>query len=441
MKKVLTALLLSMVCFCICAGENWRQGPDSRWLVKLEPALEKAKRENKFVFILQTGSDWCGFCVALYKRVFTQKAFSDLAKKHLVLVYLDFPRKAEMPQEQKDYNRSIVRKYRFPGGYPQAVVLNSDGKKVASCSGYSAEALYVSRLYQQLKLEGCPKFPARVELFVSGSRKFSAKGRKKARDRKCQNASGKAQVEIIGWGTSPDAVDRPFSAAEKIAVAPGKRVFFKVRYDLPKNCQAELSITDSDDNKWHGEKRVNRSGTYIFSTVAPDRKGAWASFSNGFKVRITPAGAKSRGAQGTLLCSIDLDMSLLSEKEREALTRRHNKTRAKFQNSRFEIVGWGYNRNADQKYTPGETIRVERRKMVCLKIRYNLPGKAAIKAKLPRVYGGYSTPVLSPASGEIIRYFQFFRKGKTDKMLISIRPRNSEFFEDMFTVPCDIICE
>ena len=115
-------------------------------------------------------------------------------------------------------------------------------------------------------------------------------------------------------------------------------MFFKVRYDLPQNCQAELSITDSDDNKWHGEKRVNRSGTYIFSTVAPDRKGAWASFSNGFKVRITPAGTNRRIAQGTLLCSIDLDMSLLSEKEREALTRRQNNTRAKFQKSRFEIA-------------------------------------------------------------------------------------------------------
>ena len=128
MKKMLLLLLLFAVSLgFVHASDGWRKGPDARWHIKLESALEQAKRENKFVYVLNTGSDWCGFCKALLKEVLTTDYFSELVRKHIVPVYLDSPsQRIFMPQEQRDYNRATARNLKFGGGVPSVIILNSN---------------------------------------------------------------------------------------------------------------------------------------------------------------------------------------------------------------------------------------------------------------------------------------------------------------------------
>ncbi len=99
------------------------------WSENFAKASEQAKAEKKLLLIDFTGSDWCGWCIKLDKEVFTKPEFEEYAKKNLVLVEADFPRKNEQTAEVKEQNDKLQKEYKVKG-YPTIVVLNAEGKKV-----------------------------------------------------------------------------------------------------------------------------------------------------------------------------------------------------------------------------------------------------------------------------------------------------------------------
>lgn len=99
------------------------------WMTDLPKAEAKAKAENKLIILDFTGSDWCPWCIKLNKEVFSKQEFIDYAKKNLVLVEVDFPRKKEQSSEQKEANKNLQKKYEIQG-YPTVIVLNSSGAKI-----------------------------------------------------------------------------------------------------------------------------------------------------------------------------------------------------------------------------------------------------------------------------------------------------------------------
>src|SRR3954468_1656004 len=121
MKKFAFGLLIAMALTQVRAEEQW--------LTDVPKAEAKAKAEKKLVMLDFTGSDWCGWCIKLHKEVFSQPEFSDYAKKNLVLVEVDFPRKKEQSSEQKKANAALQEKYKIQG-YPTIIVLDGDGSKV-----------------------------------------------------------------------------------------------------------------------------------------------------------------------------------------------------------------------------------------------------------------------------------------------------------------------
>ena len=99
------------------------------WMTDLPKALEKAKAENKVVMMGFTGSDWCSTCIKLHKEVFSTPEFASYAKKNLVPVEVDFPKKKVLSAEQKQANSDLKEKYKIEG-YPTIIVLNSKGEKL-----------------------------------------------------------------------------------------------------------------------------------------------------------------------------------------------------------------------------------------------------------------------------------------------------------------------
>ncbi len=47
-----------------------------QWFTDVQAAQEKARRENKFVLLDFTGSDWCSWCMKLKGEVFDQPEFA-----------------------------------------------------------------------------------------------------------------------------------------------------------------------------------------------------------------------------------------------------------------------------------------------------------------------------------------------------------------------------
>jgi len=115
----------------------------------LDEALAKAKAEGKLVYACFSGSDWCGWCKKLEREVFAQPEFVSAVEKDYVLVYIDSPgNKGVLSERAKTENPKLVKKYGIKG-FPTAIVLDGDGKKVAE-TGYrkGGAAQYVAHLLE-----------------------------------------------------------------------------------------------------------------------------------------------------------------------------------------------------------------------------------------------------------------------------------------------------
>ena len=108
------------------------------WLDDLQAALAKGKKENKPVFALFTGSDWCPPCQKLEKNVLLQPAFKAFAEKHLVLLFLDSPQKTKLDEKIQKQNEQLSKKFNVEG-VPTTIILSADGQKALWTNvGYSA---------------------------------------------------------------------------------------------------------------------------------------------------------------------------------------------------------------------------------------------------------------------------------------------------------------
>jgi protein disulfide-isomerase len=105
------------------------------WQTNFAEASKQAAQEHKYILLDFTGSDWCPWCIKMDKEVFSQSQFSDFALKNLVLVRLDFPRKAAQSPAEKSQNKELATKYGIEG-FPTYILLDPSGKEVRRQVGY-----------------------------------------------------------------------------------------------------------------------------------------------------------------------------------------------------------------------------------------------------------------------------------------------------------------
>src|SRR4051812_7950321 len=110
------------------------------WQTDYAKALEMAKSQNKHVLLDFTGSDWCGPCIELRKRVFSRPDFGAYADKNLVLVEIDYPQRKKQSAELKQQNEKLSRQYGIDEkGIPTVVLLDAAGKVVREFTGYDGD--------------------------------------------------------------------------------------------------------------------------------------------------------------------------------------------------------------------------------------------------------------------------------------------------------------
>lgn len=97
------------------------------WTQDLDAARKLALKENKYLLINFTGSDWCGWCRLMDEHVFSQPGWKSFAKKNLALVFIDFPReKALVPEKYRSRNKELKERYGVRG-YPTFIICGPDG--------------------------------------------------------------------------------------------------------------------------------------------------------------------------------------------------------------------------------------------------------------------------------------------------------------------------
>ena len=105
------------------------------WETTYKKALKKSKKENKPVLIYFTGSDWCGPCKVLDKKLFHSEKFKELADKDLILYEADSPRNKDLisPENLKITN-DLKRKYNIRA-FPTLVFVDYKGKMIGYKKG------------------------------------------------------------------------------------------------------------------------------------------------------------------------------------------------------------------------------------------------------------------------------------------------------------------
>jgi len=98
-------------------GQAKPQKPELTWYTDVKKAHEESAKTNRPIFAFFTGSDWCGWCHRLQANVFAKEEFVAWAKKSVVLLELDFPRRKQLPQELAQQNAELQQVFQVRG-YP-----------------------------------------------------------------------------------------------------------------------------------------------------------------------------------------------------------------------------------------------------------------------------------------------------------------------------------
>jgi thioredoxin-related protein len=127
----------------------------SEWLTNFDAAKEIAGKDNKFILLNFSGSDWCAPCIKMKQEVFQNEAFMSIADKQLVLIRADFPRskKNQLSKEQKAHNEALAEKYNPLGKFPYTLLLDKNGKILKEWDGYevASQDKFIAALKKELK--------------------------------------------------------------------------------------------------------------------------------------------------------------------------------------------------------------------------------------------------------------------------------------------------
>lgn len=105
-------------------------GYSQSWENNIEIAKTEAKKENKNILLVFSGSDWCAPCIKLDKNIFQSEVFKIEAEKKWVLVKADFPKKKAnlLTKELTESNKKLAEKYNKAGNFPLVILLDANGK-------------------------------------------------------------------------------------------------------------------------------------------------------------------------------------------------------------------------------------------------------------------------------------------------------------------------
>lgn len=129
MKKILL-----LVVYLFIGSNLFAQGVDFQEL-SLAKALEKAKGENKYVFV-DCYTSWCGPCKMMASQVLAQKKVGDYMNDKFVSVKIDME-KGEGPDVKKRYGVKA---------YPTFLVIQPDGTLIHQVVGYCEPDKFIKQV-------------------------------------------------------------------------------------------------------------------------------------------------------------------------------------------------------------------------------------------------------------------------------------------------------
>lgn len=97
------------------------------WHTDMNKAVALSNSSKKPMLLFFTGSDWCGWCIRLQNEVLKTPEFATWAKKNVVLVELDYPRRTPQTPEIQKQNAELQQGFQIQG-FPTIYFVNAENK-------------------------------------------------------------------------------------------------------------------------------------------------------------------------------------------------------------------------------------------------------------------------------------------------------------------------
>ena len=136
MKTRYLSLAVALVACLIVAGAPEAGAANTQFQSNSQNAYAQAAKENKLILI-DFYTDWCGWCKKLDRDVYTNKLVVDAIRKGFVPL--------KMNPEKDKRARDLAAKYGVDG-FPNIVILDSQGRKVHQIAGYAPPWQFLQEL-------------------------------------------------------------------------------------------------------------------------------------------------------------------------------------------------------------------------------------------------------------------------------------------------------
>ena len=121
MKKILFLLLLSNTLGIHLFGQSF---------VTKDSIFEKSVKDQKSVFILFSGSDWCANCMRFEKKVLDDPSFQQFLKTNVLFLNADFPQRKKLNGKLIEQNEWLAEQYNPDGIFPTLLLVTPEQKIV-----------------------------------------------------------------------------------------------------------------------------------------------------------------------------------------------------------------------------------------------------------------------------------------------------------------------
>ena len=124
-------LLIAVIACPVFSSGLFSAEQKTPWETDYAAAAQRAEKENKILLLNFTGSDWCRPCKQLAVEIFETPEMAAYGRTRIVMVYVDFPRREELPPALKTQNDKLAEQFGVDS-YPTVWVVAHDGTRLGS---------------------------------------------------------------------------------------------------------------------------------------------------------------------------------------------------------------------------------------------------------------------------------------------------------------------
>ena len=103
-------------------------------------------KEDKCVFIVFSGSDWCANCIRFEKNILQDSSFQSFLHTNLLYLNVDFPQRKKQSALLKKQNETLAEQYNPNGIFPTLVLLTSDKKSIPISYQQETTVVFIDKM-------------------------------------------------------------------------------------------------------------------------------------------------------------------------------------------------------------------------------------------------------------------------------------------------------